>query len=178
MFVRLPVHGHTPLTSADALTASGLASSHFTPPRVGCEVVLGIARSKHSTQHASITCVQFDTKCTRARQPLVVSHSLRFIRQDSSDRPILLRIIQQRSPCDMCTVFMLRSASPQKVAPPLVRLGSPAAGACGWQLAIGWHRWRARVRKRRGCGEPYGEEAKGLMAAEALGVADGDLRDG
>jgi hypothetical protein len=48
-------------------------------------------------------------------------------------------------------------------------------GACGWQLALGWHRWRARVRKRQGCGEPYGEEAKSLVAAAALGVANSDL---
>ena len=51
-----------------------------------------------------------------------------------------------------------------------------AVGACGWQLAIGWHRWRARVRKRRGCGEPYGGEAESLMAAAALGVSDSSMR--
>ena len=61
----------------------------------------------------------------------------------------------------------------------LVRGGAEpegAVGACGWQLALGWHRWRARVRKRQGCGEPYGEEAKSLVAAAALGVANSDLR--
>jgi len=84
---------HTPLTSADALTANGQASSHPTPPRVGYETALGNARSKHNTP----TCI--GSACTARYymhpRPSAFSApvlSRRFMHCASTGRPIVLRI--------------------------------------------------------------------------------------
>ena len=84
---------HTPLTSADALTANGQASSHPTPPRVGYETALGKARSKHNTPTcigSACTARYYMHPCPSVFSAPVLSRL--FMLCASTGRPVALRI--------------------------------------------------------------------------------------